>query len=464
MAVERIQPMHTFRAKITILIILCMLFAGAVNNLLVYRYALDAQFDSLRDELKVIAQTSALAIDSAALEQIPLDPEGADTAQYKAVYEKLKKIQKLNAPIKYIYALKKTGKDGIWQFIVDVDPIAGDNKPAAKPGDRYDASRFPEMLNGYYAPSADRKLEKDEWGVTLSGYAPVLGSDGKTLGMVGVDVSAADVFTMQNAVRIRAAVVLLLGIILSIVAGFLLSKKITNRINRLVAGTRHVASGDLYYRIKVEGSDEISELASSFNQMAVKLSKSRRELLSYFYRVVQALVRIMEARDHYTKGHSERVTEYAAEIGAKMGLSSDKIEMLREVTLLHDIGKLGIQESILNKKEKLTEEEWESIKRHPIIGEDILRPVLLTKEMLEIVRGHHERYDGKGYPDKLSGESINIFSAIVSVADSYDAMTSARAYRPALPKEKAIEELIKNKGTQFNPKAVDAFIEVLNEG
>ncbi len=131
------------------------------------------------------------------------------------------------------------------------------------------------------------------------------------------------------------------------------------------------------------------------------------------------------------------------------------------MALLHDIRRFGIQEKILNKKDGLTEEEWEVVRKHPIIGEDILKPILLNEEMLAIVRGHHERYDGKGYPDKLSGDNINIFAAILFVADAYDAMTSLRAYRPALSKQEAIEELQKNRGTQFNPRVVDAFIQAL---
>jgi HD-GYP domain-containing protein (c-di-GMP phosphodiesterase class II) len=131
--------------------------------------------------------------------------------------------------------------------------------------------------------------------------------------------------------------------------------------------------------------------------------------------------------------------------------------------MLHDIGKLGIQDSILNKKEKLTDEEWDIVRQHPILGEDILRPVSLNREMLAIVRAHHERYDGKGYPDKLKGKEIDIFAQILSIADSYDAMTSARAYRSPLDQAKAIEELRKNKGAQFNGEIVDVFIEILKE-
>ncbi|MDD5585261.1 MAG: HD-GYP domain-containing protein, partial [Candidatus Omnitrophica bacterium] len=189
----------------------------------------------------------------------------------------------------------------------------------------------------------------------------------------------------------------------------------------------------------------------------------RNKIHDYFYDVIQSLVRIVEARDRYTRGHSERVADYAAKVAVKMGYSLEEIEVLRETALLHDIGKLGIQESVLNKKEALTEEEWEMIRRHPLIGENILKPVALNQKMLSIVRGHHERYDGKGYPDGLKGNDIGIFAQMLSVVDAYDAMTSSRAYRPAFSRGEALEELKRNSGTQFNPKIVDVFVRIVQE-
>jgi putative nucleotidyltransferase with HDIG domain len=245
--------------------------------------------------------------------------------------------------------------------------------------------------------------------------------------------------------------------------GVLFSKRIASPIKKLVEGTRHIAKGDLKYFIEIAGNDEISDLTRSFNEMTANLYESRRKLHNYFYGVIQSFVRLVEARDPYTRGHSERVALYAEKIAAKLGLPQDKAQLVRETALLHDIGKFGVKESILNKKESLTEEEWETIRKHPVIGEEILKPILLNEEMQGIVREHHERFDGKGYPDRLKGDKINLLAQILSVADSYDAMTSSRAYRPAFTKEKAIEELKKASGSQFNPKVVDAFIEVLRE-
>jgi putative nucleotidyltransferase with HDIG domain len=319
------------------------------------------------------------------------------------------------------------------------------------------------MVKAFNYPTADRKLEKDEWGVTLSGYAPIRDKNGRAVAVLGVDMDAADVYKIQRGVHMRALIVLFLGVLLSLFLGKVISRKFTAPIERLVRGTRHIAEGNLQYRVDVRGRDEVSELAHAFNKMAGNLDESRRKLLNYFYDVVQALVRSLEAKDHYTRGHSERVAVYSEKIARKMGFPKEMAALLKEAAVLHDIGKLGIHEDILNKKDRLTDQEWEIIKQHPIVGEDILRPVLLTQEMLAMVRSHHERYDGRGYPDKLMGENISIFAAIISVADAYDAMTSPRAYRGDLGREKAVEELKKHKGAQFNEKVVDAVLHVLKE-
>ena len=460
------QLFKSFQVKVTLAMILSMLFAGGMCNFLIYRFALNSQFNQLRDKLMGIAQTASLMIDADLLLQVPLSREGVGSAQYKIIAEKLRKIQEANPSVKYIYTLTKTEQEGIWQFIVDPEPVTqgGRRKTITSyPGDKYNASRFPEMLKAYDGPSADKKLEIDEWGITLSGYAPIRDKDGKSVAILGVDMTANDVYLTQREVHRRALFVLLLGILLSLILGIFVSKRITDPVEKLVEGTRHIADGNLQYKVEIIGDDEISELSRSFNRMAERLQESRARVLSYFYDVVQSMVRVLEARDHYTRGHSERVSEYAESIALRMGFPKDKVEVLKEMALLHDIGKLGIQDSILNKRGKLTEEEWEIIRKHPIIGEDILKPVLLTEEMLAIVRGHHERYDGKGYPDRLSGDNINIFAAILSVADAYDAMISVRAYRPALSKAEALEELRRNRGTQFHPKVVDVFLSILQE-
>jgi len=462
-----IRLFRSFQAKLILALILSMLFAVAVNNLLIYRFTLNSRFKELRNKLKIIAQTAALVIDPQALSQIPLNHKGMNTPQYRITTEKLKRIKEANPSIKHIYIMAKTDKEGILQFVADPTiPTKEDIEKGltSYPGDKYNAKEFPQMLQAFKGPSADKKLEVDKWGVSLSGYAPILDKEGKAIAILGMDMMADSIDRLRKEINKRAILITVLGLIVSLLLGLLISRRISNPVKKLVAGTRHIASGDLQYRVEVKGADEINELAKDFNQMAGSLYESRKELLNYFYRVVQSFVRALEAKDHYTRGHSDRVAEYTEKIALKMGLPKEKVALLKETALLHDIGKIGINESILNKKEKLTDEEWETIRKHPVIGRDILKPVALSEEMLEVVKGHHERYDGKGYPDNISGQNINILTAIVSVADAYDAMTSTRAYRPALSKEEAIEQLRKNSGIQFNPKVIDAFLQILQKG
>ncbi|MFH0763611.1 MAG: HD domain-containing phosphohydrolase [Candidatus Omnitrophota bacterium] len=454
----------SFRWKITATLILLMCFSGVVGNFLVYDYASKAQFEQLRDKLKIIAQAIALTLDTDALLRIPLDESGIESPSYKAIAEKLLRVKEVDPSLAYIYILKKTEYPGILRFIIDLHPCDYPARLApALPGEAYDASGFPELARAFGGPAADKKITADKWGVFLSGYAPVRDSSGSVIAVLGIDMTANDVYNTRKEARRRSAVVLLSGIALSIVLGFLISARITAPINKLVEGTRHISSGDMKYRVKVEGADEISELASAFNDMASNLLKARERLVDYFYRAIQTLVRVLESRDAYTKGHSDRVADYAVKIAVEMGLPAQKVELVKEAALLHDIGKLGVQEMILSKKSELSEEDRESIRKHPLIGEELLKPVSLNKEMLTVVREHHERYDGKGYPDGLTGDKIDMLAAIVSVADSYDAMTSHRTYMKNFTRDEAIEQLKKNSGSQFNPGVVEAFVRVLGK-
>ncbi|HLD41034.1 MAG TPA: HD-GYP domain-containing protein, partial [Candidatus Omnitrophota bacterium] len=452
--------------KVTLLLIVSLLSITTLSIFLVYKHTLDSQFQELRNRLMAIAQTAVLAIDVDTLLEVPLNKEGINSPQYKVIADKLKAVKEANLSVWYIYIMAKTEREGVWQFVVDPFPSGRMGRKAvvtSYPGDRYEAGRFPGMLKGFSGPSADKKLEQDEWGITLSGYAPIRDKNGSPVAVLGVDITADSVYLTQKEIERRAVFVLIVGMIISLALGTFISAKVAHPVEKLREATSRIASGSLEYRVQISGRDEIGELARAFNKMAGDLDESRGKLMDYFYRTVQSFVRILEAKHQYTRGHSERVADYAQKVALKMGLSAEKVKLLGEIAILHDIGKIGVQESILNKPGKLTESEWAEIRRHPLIGEDILKPIILNEEMLAIVRGHHERYDSNGYPDKIGAGSINTFAAIVSVADAYDAMTSSRSYRQALSRPEAIEEIRENRGRQFNPEIVDVFLEVLNE-
>lgn len=195
----------------------------------------------------------------------------------------------------------------------------------------------------------------------------------------------------------------------------------------------------------------------------VELEKRRKQTEKMPLQMMQTLSTTIEAKDEYTRGHSYRVSEYAALIASEMGWTPDEIQVLKHSALLHDIGKIGIPDSILNKPSRLTEDEYSLIKRHPVIGAEILKDVTLLPHVLEVTRNHHERYDGKGYPDGLAGTDIPIHARIVAVADSYDAMNSRRIYRGALSRENIYKEFRKNRGLQFDPQITDILLKLMDE-
>lgn len=179
--------------------------------------------------------------------------------------------------------------------------------------------------------------------------------------------------------------------------------------------------------------------------------------------IIRALASTVDAKDHYTLGHSQKVSEFSVLIAEELGMSEKEIEIIKYAGLLHDIGKIAIPDDIIKKPSKFNDRDYEIAKKHPVIGAKIIKEIESLAPMVPIVLHHHERFDGKGYPDGLKGEDIPIGARIVHVADAYDTMVSARAYRDMLPPELAISELRKNAGTQFDPKIVDAFITSLRK-
>ena len=175
------------------------------------------------------------------------------------------------------------------------------------------------------------------------------------------------------------------------------------------------------------------------------------------------MVNALEARDSYTEGHSERVSKYALMVAERLGWALEEREKLRKAALLHDLGKIGIPDRILHKREKLNEEEYDMIKKHEVIGVKILEPLKDLSDILPWILYHHEKWDGTGYPHGLSGNAIPEASQIISLVDVYDALTTGRDYKVAFSTEDSIKEILSKKGTSFNPKLVDIFIDILSK-
>ena len=206
---------------------------------------------------------------------------------------------------------------------------------------------------------------------------------------------------------------------------------------------------------------ELEALGEAFNRLMQRVQDARAETNAAYVGAIRALAAALDARDPYTAGHSERVSQMSVAIGRVMSLTPDELDVLRLGALLHDIGKIGISDAILTKPSSLTAEEYEAIKRHTLLGAQILRPIAFLAPHVPIVELHHERPDGRGYPYGLRGDEIPLLARIVHVADAYDAMTTARAYRRARPLGEVLTELWRNAGSDFDLAALQALVSLL---
>ncbi len=194
-----------------------------------------------------------------------------------------------------------------------------------------------------------------------------------------------------------------------------------------------------------------------------QLQSSSRRNQMMFLNILQVMAKVLEAKDPYTKFHSENVAKYARQIGKRVGYSDRQLELIQIAGVLHDFGKIGIKEAVLNKPGSLTHAEYQTVKRHPVIAAAILEPIEELRPIIGDIRHHHEHFAGGGYPDGLEGEAIPLGARILAVADSYDAMTSSRSYHEPMSEEDSQGELVRCKGGQFDPDLVDAFLDVIQE-
>jgi HAMP domain-containing protein len=257
----------------------------------------------------------------------------------------------------------------------------------------------------------------------------------------------------------------------SLFVGYIFAVGITRPIRGLVESTRAISRAEFHERVRVRGAAEISELAETFNSMAGHIeqyvdqlkaaAEQNREL---FLGSIRMLAAAIDEKDPYTRGHSGRVAKYSIIIGDGLGLSAEDLDRLRIAALLHDVGKIGVDDRVLKKPGKLTDEEFELMKQHTVKGANIMRPVSQLKDMLPGIELHHERLDGQGYPYGLSGDQIPIMARIIAVADTFDAITTNRPYQSAMDLEYALERIRSLAITRFDPKVVEALESAIHAG
>jgi len=277
---------------------------------------------------------------------------------------------------------------------------------------------------------------------------------------VGYLAVALDAGGLQSALaQLRLFLVLLFAAasLLALLVGVALARRITRPIDDLVGAMRRVASGDLHHRAAAGPSNEIGYLATTFNEMTAGLEQKTLQLERTYLGTLEALARALDARDPLTFERSARIAAICHEIALAMSLPPAERQALHRSALLHDIGEIGVDDRILLKTGPLTEEEFAVVRRHPVIGYEMLKDLPFLAASLAGVRHHHERWDGTGYPDGLRASAIPLAVRILTVADAFDAMTSDRAHRKSFSFEFAARALRTGAGSQFDPAIVDAF-------
>ena len=255
-----------------------------------------------------------------------------------------------------------------------------------------------------------------------------------------------------------------LGVTLvALVFGYVFALGITTPIRGLAVSVRAISRAEFHERVQVTGAAEISELGETFNLMAgdierhvERLKQAAEENRELFLGSIRMLAAAIDEKDPYTRGHSGRVAKYSIIMGEAMGLDAEELDRLRIAALLHDVGKIGVDDRVLKKPGKLTDEEFDLMKQHPVKGANIMRPVAQLKEMLPGIELHHEAINGRGYPYGLRGEEIPVMARIIAVADTFDAMTTNRPYQSAMEVDFALEKIRKLTGTKLDPRVTDA--------
>jgi putative nucleotidyltransferase with HDIG domain len=301
-----------------------------------------------------------------------------------------------------------------------------------------------------------RRLHGEEYAVrTLLASGPV-----RIYSLSSIDAAARQ--ATREALRALGTVALG-GFVLAGFGSLWLARMLTDPIKRVVSDIATMTTArDFGRTLEPTGtSRELDSLATAFNELMGGLTTAEAETQSAYLGAIRALAAALDARDPYTAGHSERVSALSVLIARQLELSEAEVDVIRLGALLHDIGKIGVADHILRKPGPLSADEFEQIRRHPGLGARILRKVPFLEPHLAIVELHHERPDGKGYPFGLMGDNIPLDARIVHVADAFDAMTSARAYRPARAASVALVELQRYSGTQFDPASVDALRQAL---
>ena len=428
--------------RLTVAVLLLTAVGILASGLLQYRAQERFLRESLGGLLLNIARTGALLIDGDAHEQVVRAGRN-DTPEYLALRDRLLLIQETNQLGDAVYTLSNIEGDTARYGVISngLAPVGQAYRlaPETQPVLRRVLTEGQAGFTGIYASDDGR------W---ITAFAPIRNRTEQTVGALEVDFRA-DVYLAQlQAVRRRLWLHSLVAGLLAIGAGVLISRQVTRPVGQLVAAAQRVVEGDLASPVRVDARDEIGLLGNVFHLMVDRLHVSHRSL-------VDVLVRALESRDG-ENGSLSRLARASVTLGEGLELDRAQREALELGALLHDIGEIRIPESIMHKAGPLTPEERLLVQGHPQLGVEILEVVPLLTPALDVVAGHHERYDGGGYPQGLKADEIPLVARVFAVVDALDAMTHDRPYRAAQPLEAALVVLKDEAGRHFDPRVVDA--------
>jgi HD-GYP domain-containing protein (c-di-GMP phosphodiesterase class II) len=278
-------------------------------------------------------------------------------------------------------------------------------------------------------------------------------------------------FAAVRAMAERTALLTIIAGLIATLAGVMLARRITLPLRHLAGVTTAVAHGDFATRVPVTSRNELGRLADNFNTMAAEIEQyvsslrdALRENQELLVDAIRSLSAAIDAKNPYTRGHSERVSQYSVAVARELALSSDEIKRVEISALLHDVGKIGIEDAILTKPGTLTETEFHAMRDHPVKGAAIVSSIRNLRDILPGIRSHHENWDGGGYPDGLKGEDIPLVARIIAAADVFDAMTTTRPYQKALSLEFVFQRMRDLSGKRLDPRVTEAFFSAIRSG
>jgi putative nucleotidyltransferase with HDIG domain len=325
-----------------------------------------------------------------------------------------------------------------------------------------------EILNNQDQGSYTRNISTRR-GLNISNidYEEILGPwegrGNEDLGLIGVSLPRTFLVRASNATRLQITGLATLMLLLVLLLGVYIASIITRPLRNLAEASKQVAGGNLQVQVEPKGHDEVTVLTRSFNSMVASLNQSKLDLLNAYDRTLEGWSMALELRDQETEGHTRRVAEMTMNLANLMGFEGEDLVNIRRGALLHDIGKMGIPDKILLKPGELTPKEWEIMRKHPEFAYEMLWPIEYLRPAIPIPHSHHEWWNGSGYPRGLSGEDIPLPARIFAVIDVWDAMSSDRPYRKALPEEEVCDYLVASRGIHFDPQVVEAFFELINK-